>query len=187
MLKRMQQSKAIWAAKPLEVKQAFTEENLRPWQRELYAEVRGVPDDRKIIWYVDIKGGAGKSVMAKFLGEMENAFMVQDGAKLPDVAFAYSKSLAKIVIFDIARSHTEHLPYDQMEKFKNGVMFSPKYESKQLFFPSPWVVVFSNSWPNEEMLSRDRWDIRDLGARAERDAIRLARGEELDDTDTDNE
>lgn len=187
--KRPTQVRTLWESKPAEVFTDLDEKDLRPWQRELYDEVRGEPDRRKVIWYVDEKGGAGKSTMAGFLESKLDAFVVQDGSRLADIARAYDKSKSGIIVFDIARSHVDDLPYDQMEKFKDGRIFSPKYDSRILRFKRPHVIVFSNEYPNSSRLSADRWEdpIRDLGKRAERERVRVALGQDLDDTDTDRE
>jgi hypothetical protein len=49
-----------------------------------------------------------------------------------------------------------------MEDFKNGMIFSTKYESKAKVFKKPHLIVFSNFMPNMEALSKDRWEIRQL-------------------------
>lgn len=187
IVKRNSQAKTIWDAKPQKFDSKINAENLRPWQQELDTELREEPDDRKVIWYTDTKGGAGKTAMARYLAKTRQVFIVQDGSKMADIAYAYSQNPSSIVIFDLARSHTDVLPYDQMEKFKNGYIFVGKYQSRAVHFKSPHVVVFSNMYPEKDKLSEDRWDIRDLGARTERDAARLALGQDLDDTDTDRE
>ena len=49
------------------------------------------------------------------------------------------------------------------EDIKDGYAISTKYDSKQLRFNTPnIVIVFSNSKPAVEMVSKDRWCVFDI-------------------------
>lgn len=114
------------------------------------------PDPRKVIWYVDTQGNTGKSTMKSLLVRQHNAYYAT--GKCQDMYYAYNKQ--PIVIFDIPRTHEGHVNYTAIEDFKNGMVFSTKYESKAKVFKKPHVVIFSNFEPNQLSLSQDRWDIR---------------------------
>ena len=60
---------------------------------------------------------------------------------------------------DVPRSFdTEHVPYSFLEDIKDGKAISSKYNSKELKFVTPnIVIVFSNGAPCAEELSSDRW------------------------------
>lgn len=86
----------------------------------------------------------------------ENAFYIS-GGKTADIALAYARQ--DIVIFDFAREQEERVNYHCIEKFKDGLMWSPKYNSKTKIFRPPRVLVFSNFEPDVTKLSADRWDL----------------------------
>jgi hypothetical protein len=82
--------------------------------------------------------------------------------KVADISCAYK--LEKNIIFDLSQTQEEKLDgvFMCIENFKNGRIFSPKYESHTKTFIKPRVFVFSNFHPDQSMLSVDRWDIVDL-------------------------
>lgn len=114
---------------------------LRAWQQSLLDELLGEPDSRAILWYYDPIGNLGKSWMARYLAINHRASIFSAG-KSADIAHALDNP--KIVVWDLSRSLEEHVNYGVMEDVKNGVIFSPKYESGTKIFPIPHVVVFSN-------------------------------------------
>lgn len=81
--------------------------------------------------------------------------------KIQDMCYLYNHQ--KIVMFDIARSHT-HIDqfYIMAEMLKNGMIVSTKYESKMKTFPPPHVVFFANILPDTTKWSSDRLVLIDL-------------------------
>ncbi|WAR27255.1 MREP-like protein [Mya arenaria] len=77
--------------------------------------------------------------------------------KSANIAHAYN--CEKIVVFDFARCMQEFVNYSIIEAIKNGLIFSPKYESKSLQFKEPAVIVFANDVPCLKQLSEDRWNL----------------------------
>ena len=47
--------------------QRFHGVELRQWQKDLELELEGVADDRKILWYCDADGGAGKTFFLRII------------------------------------------------------------------------------------------------------------------------
>lgn len=136
-----------------------TRENLIPrdgWQTQLAEDLRGSPDSRKITWIVDVTGNSGKSYFATHYTERPSYYIT--GGKAADIFYGFQYE--EVVFFDLARMKQEYVQYDVMESFKNGQFYSTKYESKNVKFNTPHVVVFSNFEPDRAMLSHDRWDIR---------------------------
>lgn len=68
-----------------------------------------------------------------------------------------------IIIYDIPRTQLEYVNYDALEKLKNGMAMSGKYEGGMILMPHPHVVVFANQPPDESKLSSDRWFIHEIG------------------------
>jgi len=132
---------------------------LRTWQIELEQVVLKPPHPRQIIWVTDPIGNNGKSWMAKYLHTNHKA-QVFSGGKSADVAYALDSP--RIVVWDLSRTQEEHVNYGIMEDVKNGMVFSPKYESGSKVFPVPHVIVFSNfSWPDGKF-SVDRKHVIEL-------------------------
>lgn len=141
------------------MRKRMTDVILKPWQLNLAMACEEPIDDRKVKWYIDFKGNTGKTFMADYLVTMKNAVKFENG-KTADIAFAYKDQ--RIVIFDFSRSQENFINYGVLESFKNGYLWSPKYESTQRQFEKPHVIVFSNFEPDRKKLSQDRWDIRYL-------------------------
>lgn len=94
--------------------------------------------------------------MGKFLEASKNAFYIR-GGKHADIAYAYNYE--PVVVFDFTREQEERVSYGQIEKFKDGRVFSSKYESEMKRFKGVKVIAFSNFYPDKGKLSEDRWDV----------------------------
>lgn len=131
------------------------------WQQELKRELRETPHPRKIIWYCDQVGGAGKTTFAvhMHLENPDDNIIVKNG-RSADVAAAIGDTQPRVVIVDLSRTQEDHMNYQVLEDLKNGVIFQSKYKSRMLVFETPHVVVFANFLPNLAALSADRWDVR---------------------------
>lgn len=140
------------------VNKEFQEVTLRDWQKKVLGRLE-IQDDRKVLWVVDEKGNSGKTWLGKYLQAIRGAFLIK-GGKHADVAYAYS--FERIVVFDYSREQEERVSYSQIEKFKDGSLFSPKYESELKRFKACQVIVFSNFYPDKSKLSKDRWDVEVL-------------------------
>lgn len=125
----------------------YVDAELRPWQAHVVDIVKQTPDPRLIFWILGEKGNQGKSFLADYLSVHHNAITFEAG-KCADIAFAYDEQ--PVVIFDLPRSSIQHVGhvYSLVESFKNGRIFSPKYESSVKRFAKPHVIVFSNFPPS---------------------------------------
>ncbi len=128
---------------------------LRSWQSEILDKLLK-QDERKVLWILDPIGGKGKTVLAKYLVGLHNAFYVGNG-KSADISYAYQNQ--EIVVFDFTRSLEDYVNYQIIESFKNGMLFSPKYNSLTKIFKPCKVLVLSNFEPNLSKLSKDRWEV----------------------------
>lgn len=128
---------------------------LRPWQVELIEILRGPVDDRKIYWYTDIVGNAGKTTFGKYIyATLDNVQILKPG-KSADLAYIL-KDTTSIIILDLQRSKDQFFPYSFMEDVKDCVILNPKYESHMMYSNPCHLVVFSNSSPEPGKLSEDR-------------------------------
>ena len=139
---------------------------LRPWQENLLKYMK--PSDREIIWVIGVKGNEGKSWFQEFLESKfgwHRAICGMDiKMKKGNICHAIRKrSLmsTNVFLFDVGKSKTfEEINYGVLEKIKNGRILADKYNTAELKFYTPnIVVVFSNGRPETRELSKDRWKI----------------------------
>lgn len=123
--------------------------------------------DRKLYWFYEDEGGWGKSTCALHMIDFMDAILMAGANN--DILYAYVEYLKhndgespKTIIFDIPRVNGNHISYAAIESIKNGVIFSPKYESGMVRFNRPNVVVFANEYPEVDKMSEDRWIIEEL-------------------------
>lgn len=140
---------------------------LRPWQSRIVELIKTEPDERKIYWYWEETGNVGKTALCKYLHVHHNAIFCASGKEGDILYHIMNSGIAErdpgIVIYDIPRSHQGHISYSALEQVKNGMVFSPKYESGSLVFNPPHIVIFANFPPVfPERLSADRWVITKL-------------------------
>lgn len=131
----------------------------RPWQSDVIKIADSDPDERKVYWYSDIEGNQGKTYLAKYLVQKYGAYY-NNGGKGADILFGYDSE--RVVIFDYVRDSKDFVNYGVIEQLKNGILYSPKYQSTMKVFPIPHVFVFANFRPDESKMSSDRWVITDL-------------------------
>lgn len=131
-----------------------------PWQSELYDMLtKERPDRRKIFWYVDTVGGAGKSSFASMFISRHKAVRFRGSVRPLDVAYAYKRE--PVVFFDFPRSAFDvDKMCSLMEQFKDGEIFSSKYARVMKRFAPPHVIVFANFWPFKGAFSEDRIVVR---------------------------
>ena len=80
-------------------------------------------------------------------------------AKRDDIAHSIDEN-KRIFMFDIERASMEYLQYSILEQLKDGLVFSPKYDSRVKRIKSnAHVVVFCNEHPDPTKLSEDRYHV----------------------------
>ena len=123
--------------------------------------------DRQIFWYVDQEGGKGKSALTKLLCAKHAAICM--AGKAGDMKHGMMTVKEKsgcgprIVILDCPRTQDlNYISYQGVEEIKNGCFFSSKYEGGMYLDNPPHVLVFSNHFPDEMKLTKDRWVIKEI-------------------------
>lgn len=137
----------------------------RPWQLEILSILEGPIDDRKIYWYWEDIGGIGKTAFTKYLCVKHRAIVLS--GKRGDCFHQIAKVIEEgehpeLIIFDIPRVAKDYVSWEALEKVKDGLLFSGKYEGMQCIFNPPHVICFANQPPAYEKLSRDRWMVKEL-------------------------
>lgn len=117
-------------------------------------------NDRELIWIYDPIGNSGKTTFCKELGLHHDAACFANAGK-KDLAFAYDDQ--PIICFNLTRTTTDRVNYESMEALKDGLLFSAKYGSEtKIRSKCPSMVIMSNTMPNLESMSDDRWCIFEL-------------------------
>lgn len=130
---------------------------LLPWQEHVM-RLLTVQNERQILFVVDQKGGAGKTVLGDHIRSVYPSWKCQGGAN-KDLMTAY-KTGAEMCILDMARCNDVNWwPWNFMENVKNGSFTSVKYKGRENDFKRPKVIVFSNVEIPRDKLSADRYQV----------------------------
>nr|QKV51153.1 putative replication associated protein [Crucivirus sp.] len=151
---------------PVTLDDEFLEYTPHPWQLKVLELIKTKPDKRKIYWFWEPNGGAGKTVLATHICDHNPSTLYVTG-KCADIKagvadWCKAGNPPTIVIWDIPRTNEGHISYEALESVKNGILYSGKYESGMCRFNKPHIIIFSNHEPDISKLSKDRWVIEDL-------------------------
>lgn len=149
----------------------ISEESLYPWQQRIM-EILNIktplepPHDRRINWIYDPEGGNGKSSLIKYIIKKlgpKKATLIASSAMERVVYAMNQNSNCQVVLIDLPRDYPmDKFNYASLEIIKDGMGFNTLYHPGHVFWQPPHIVVFSNIWPNEQKLTRDRWDITQI-------------------------
>lgn len=134
------------------IKDPLQDIELYQWQQEIKEIITQEPDQRKIYWYWEPDGGAGKTTFARHIAlQHDIAYFIK--AKESDIYHNYKGQ--RIIIFNLnSQINIERLNYGIFETLKDGILYSGKYEGKTLVFDYPHIFVFANSPPNTTLNNR---------------------------------
>jgi len=135
--------------------------DLRPWQTHLEELLTAPPNDREIIFVVDKKGNQGKTWFAKRFCQRTPTAQYMEPGKKADMAYLISEETTHLFV-NVTRQQVEHLQYSFLEAVKDGLVFSPKYESGMKYLKPMHVIVLMNQEPDLALLSEDRYNIINL-------------------------
>lgn len=138
------------------IKATFPDGLMKDWQNDAVTDLVE-QSDRQIQWIWSEDGNVGKTQLSKYILTHYEAFLCLNG-KIADVAHAYKSE--PYVVMDFTRDYEGMINYSLLESFKNGFIFSPKYESTVKLFKSCKVLVLANFAPDESRLSADRWQVK---------------------------
>lgn len=153
--------------KPIKV---LKPETLRSWQKKIYDQVADEKnrDGRSVFWYWESKGNIGKSYLSKCMIQNLGTLVIRgsDG----DIVYGFRQVSEKrdipSVVIDLPRDDgRRRFTFSAVEDLLNGYAFNTKYESGQVTYDPPMVIVFANKPPSHEdmqKMSRDRWKIVEL-------------------------
>lgn len=136
---------------------------LYDYQKQVLDIIKEKPDKRKIYWFWEPNGKAGKSCLCRHI-LINNPRSILVSGKASDIkcAIIAAKKKPKIVLWDIPRALKDDISYETLEEIKNGQFFSGKYESGMCIYNPPHIIVFANWNPAVHKLSSDRWVIEQI-------------------------
>ena len=138
----------------------------QPWQQRIIDIIDGPVDPRKIYWYWEATGKVGKTYLAKWLCIQHQAII--GSGKQADVFHAIAKAMdpkaggdpkhwPRLILLDIPRSMERWINYGAIEKMKDGMIYSGKYDGARILVPKPHIIIFANTPPEVSgNLSADR-------------------------------
>jgi len=133
------------------------------WQQDILDMLETEPHRRTIHWIWDPEGNSGKSFLTRYIHWKFDTIIVN--GKQSDVFNGIktyidkTQNSPKAVIIDIPRTNKEYVCYGTMEKIKDGLMYSGKYEGGVIELLPVHLIVFANFEPDKEKMSIDRWNI----------------------------
>lgn len=134
-----------------------------PWQKKVLEMMVLKPDNRTINVVYDPAGCAGKTILCKAALDF-NGFTCGGGSAKDIACFvallSEKHNLNEITtfFFNFARDQ-EKIPYKSIEAVKDGLVFSPKYESCTIRFNNPHIWLMTNNLLDWSKLTNDRWKI----------------------------
>lgn len=140
-------------------------DGFRPWQQNVL-DICELEEDRFIHFIYDEHGNCGKSIMVEYLEFHDKALEVFAFNDMSDfMGFCHSMPVQKCYLVDMPRGmHKDKLTgfYTGIESLKNGLTFDKRYEGRKRRFDRPQVILYSNRYPDFNLLSLDRWVVFEM-------------------------
>lgn len=137
---------------------------LYDFQKKIIDMMNVIPNDRIVHWYWEPDGKCGKTSLARHLRIKYGRRVLYVNGVNRDIFCRFAKLNedgidVDMVIFGLTRQDANRMSYRSLEMMKDGIAFSGKYESTDIVFNPPHVVVFANFAPDRELISEDRWNV----------------------------
>jgi len=152
---------------PKKIKDPIEGLQLYGWQKEVLNRSKIEPDNRSIFWWWEKDGCTGKTTICKHLMLTHKSCIIVAG-KQNDMFCSIVKyheehgDYPELILIDIPRNNIKYVSYGGIEKIKDGLFFSGKYESSAVIMNCPNVFCFSNAEPDYYEMSKDRWRVRNI-------------------------
>lgn len=138
---------------------------LYPWQNSIVEYLKAW-EDRKILCIVQPAGDVGKSGFAEYLEYHDLAEEMPPMNDMQDImAAVMSIKNKKAFVIDMPKAMKKDRLgpfFAGLECLKNGMAYDKRYAFKKMRFDRPHIIVFTNSMPDTDLLSVDRWDFRQI-------------------------
>lgn len=133
-----------------------------PWQKDVIDMV-SVFEVRKVDIIIDHTGGKGKSTLVRYLGCTGRAKKIPFANDYKDIMrMVMDMPTQRMYFIDMPRAIGKerlYQLYGAIEEIKSGYAFDDRYSFKDKYFDPPRVVVITNTAPDLNLLSPDRWNL----------------------------
>ena len=139
------------------------------WQLKLFQMCQNhVSNDRTIHYYWEDIGNVGKSKLCYWiLNYISHAIVVGSESGNDDILFKVGEYVklhgrVDVIVIDLPRTAENIFPTRAIESIKNKFWFYGKYKGGDIILAEdndPIIFIFSNSPPNKDDFSMDRWNI----------------------------
>lgn len=140
----------------------FKSFELRPYQKSIL-DLTYEFNLRTIYLIFDPIGNIGKSLFSEYLESLGDTEEVPPFRLMEDIfQWVCSRPIKKNYIVDLPRGMKKDKLgefYSGLEVIKNGVAYDKRYNAKKIRFDRPNLFIFTNTLPNFELMSNDRWRI----------------------------
>ena len=125
--------------------------------------VKEEPDTRTVHCIIDPNGGVGKSTLCDYLQYMGMGKALVPMASMEDLMQAvFNIGKQRCYLMDMPKGTPKDKLgplYAGIEKIKDGMAYDKRYSYKELLMMEPHFFVFTNKWPELNLLSPDRWKL----------------------------
>jgi hypothetical protein len=151
---------------PYDVRELMEMESFpSPWQRDVI-DMLDVREIRKVDIIIDKDGGKGKSSLVRYLGCQGKAKKIPFANDFKDVMrMVMDMPTQKMYFIDMPRAIGKerlYQLYGAIEEIKGGYAFDDRYSFKDKYFDPPRVIVITNTAPDLNLLSADRWKLWEI-------------------------
>jgi len=142
-------------------KQLAIIENLYPYQQEIIDRALYCWSPRNINVLIDTEGCKGKSTLALHCAVHKIGKQIPSVNSYLDIMqCVMSMPISGLYFIDMPRAINKNKLiefYGGIESIKNGYCFDFRYKYTEKYFNSPEIWIFSNKYPQKDLMSRDRW------------------------------
>jgi hypothetical protein len=151
---------------PRDIRELMEKESFpSPWQQNVI-DMLDVFEVRKVDIIIDKDGGKGKSSLVRYLGCQGKAKKIPFANDFKDVMrMVMDMPTQKMYFIDMPRAIGKerlYQLYGAIEEIKGGYAFDDRYSFKDKYFDPPRVIVITNTAPDLNLLSADRWKLWEI-------------------------
>ena len=143
----------------------FMKYEMYPWQKQIATEVLE-EEDRYIKLVIEKTGNNGKSIFCEWLEYNRLAYEIPPMASMEDIMqCCMCIKPQKCYVVDMPRAMKKDKLagfYSGLEALKNGTMYDKRHHFEKRRIDRPQILVFTNRFPDIELMSLDRWKIWEL-------------------------
>ncbi len=137
---------------------------LRPFQQSIVADA-GVWDTRHINIVYDVRGLNGKTILKGYLRAHGIGRPIPPVTDYRDMMrMVMDLPTSKLYLVDMPKAFTKKLSgfYAAIETIKDGYAYDDRHRFREKVFDCPNIWIFTNTMPNWEFMSKDRWKVWEI-------------------------